>query len=128
MADSNYILLKAAVGANRQALALVFKAFSNGDENMAWFVNFALYGFEQNNLSRYAEEAQLDAQTADAINRRLFQLRVLMDVAYIRGNLQSRGNMREISPDARALADSVYTQSNGTEESMLTLIDEAYNS
>lgn len=62
------------------------------------------------------------------ISHRRFQLQVLMDVAYIQGGLEGYDILRRISRDALVLADTVYSQSNGSETDMCRVIDELYKS
>ena len=51
-----------------------------------------------------------------------------MDVAYIRGGLEGYDIVRKVSQDAQALADIVYSRSDGSEADMCRVIDEIYNS
>ena len=58
--------------------------------------------------------------------RRCFHLQVLMDIAYIQGKLEQHDVIRFISPESYKIAQSVFLNSDGTEETMIPLIDEHF--
>lgn len=94
---------------------------------MAWLARYLLWRFERENLLSMSCKSQLRAPEKARIDRRCFQLQVLMDVAYIQGALEQQGEIRKISAVDAALANSVYNQSDGSEELMLPLIDDYYD-
>lgn len=49
-----------------------------------------------------------------------------MDIAYIQGKLEQHDVVRFISPESYKIAQSVFQNSDGTEETMIPLIDEHF--
>ena len=83
---------------------------------------------ERENLAPLDYTQSLSSHEKAPIDHRRFQLQVLMDVAYIRGGLEGYDIVRKVSQDAQALADIVYSRSDGSEADMCRVIDEIYNS
>lgn len=98
------------------------------DGSKTWLAKYFLWRFERENLAPLDFQSELDAHAKEKISHRRFQLQVLMDVAYIQGKLEGYDIQRRVSPDARALADIVYSRSDGSEADMCRVIDEIYNS
>lgn len=98
------------------------------DGSKTWLAKYSLWRFERENLSPLDYTPSLSSLEKAPISHRRFQLQVLMDVAYIRGGLEGYGIVRKVSRDARALADTVYSRSDGSEADMCRVIDEIYNS
>lgn len=82
--------------------------------------------FERESLSPLSYRLPPDAPDSDRINHRCFQLQVLMDVAYIQGQLEGYDIIRRISPDSYDLAQHAYQNSDGSEYGMLAVIDQIY--
>ena len=98
------------------------------DGSKTWLAKYLLWCFERENLSPLDYTQSLSSLEKDRISHRRFQLQVLMDVAYIRGGLEGCDISRRVSPDDLALADIVYSRSDGSEADMCRVIDEIYNS
>lgn len=86
----------------------------NQQENV-WLDKFFLWKYERVMLSFSNNEDQ---------ERRSFHLQILMDIAYIQGKLEQHDVVRFISPDSYKIAQNIYQKSDGTEETMIQLIDE----
>lgn len=124
--NTELILLKAQLEAQRTYfLSLLSTIFANDEhpKNKVWVAKYAMWGLERGNLYPSSYKTRLSSPETEPIDRRRFQLQVLMDVAYIQGRLEEYGVSRNISPDAYALAEKVYKDSDGSEETMLPLID-----
>ena len=93
-----------------------------------WLAKYFLWRFERENLAPLDYTQSLSSHETAPIDHRRFQLQVLMDVAYIRGGLEGYDIVRKVSQDAQALADIVYSRSDGSEADMCRVIDEIYNS
>lgn len=128
MNDCDYILLKAQNDALRTYFLSLLKHIMGGDSDKVWLAKYLLWRFERENLSPSDCMPQLDAPAKDRIDRRRFQLQVLMDVAYIQGGLEGYDIARRISPDDRALAERVYSRSDGSEARMVDRINEFLDS
>ena len=98
------------------------------DGSKTWLAKYLLWRFERENLSPLDYTDSLSALEKEKIDHRRFQLQVLMDVAYIRGGLEEYDILRRVARDAQALADTVYSRSDGSEADMCRVIDEIYNS
>lgn len=93
-----------------------------------WLAKYFLWRFERENLAPLDYTQSLSSHEKAPIDHRRFQLQVLMDVAYIRGGLEGYDIVRKVSQDARALADTVYSRSDGSEADMCRVIDEIFDS
>lgn len=98
------------------------------DGSMTWLAKYFLWRFERENLAPLDFQSDLDAHAKEKISHRRFQLQVLMDVAYIQGHLEELDIVRPVFRDAQALADTVYSHSDGSEADMCRVIDEIYKS
>lgn len=98
------------------------------DGSKTWLAKYFLWRFERENLAPLDYTQSLSSLEKAPISHRRFQLQVLMDVAYIQGGLEEYDILRRISRDALVLADTVYSQSNGSETDMCRVIDELYKS
>lgn len=103
-------------------LPIIFKK----EKDKVWLAKYLIWNFERELLSPYAYTDKHDSPEKDRIDRRRFQLQVLMDVAYIQGNLEAYGILRKVDSDAAAQALDIYTHSDGSEETMLPLIDKIF--
>ena len=95
---------------------------SNPDKDIAWRDKYLLWEFERDLLSS-CDNTQLSSPENEILERRRFQLQVLMDVAYLQGHLEQFGVARLIQPGSREIADAVFRNSDGSEETMIPLID-----
>ena len=102
--------------------------FSHDEEknDKVWLAKFFLWRFERENLSSLGTQPDLDSPEKEVIIRRCFQLEVLMDVAYIQGDLEGYDVTRVIFPHHIARANDVFEKSDGSEESMISIIDKLY--
>ena len=82
--------------------------------------------FERANLLPFDYTDKLSPQQKDKISHRGFQLQVLMDVAYIQGNLEGYGILRRVDSYAASQALQVFSESDKSEDGMLPLIDKIY--
>lgn len=124
--DTELIMLKAQVEALRNYFtSLLPTIFQNDREknSKVWLAKFLLWNFERQNLSPYDFSDTLPTPEKDRISHRRHQLQVLMDVAYIQGQLEEYGILRKVDSYAAAQAQQVYDQSDHSEETMLPLID-----
>lgn len=124
--DTDLIMLKAQVEAFRNYFtSLLPTIFQNDKEkdSKVWLAKYLLWYLERQNLSPYDFSDTLPTPEKDRISRRRHQLQVLMDVAYIQGQLEEYGILRKVDSYAAAQAQQVYEQSDHSEETMLPLID-----
>lgn len=124
--DTDMILLKAKVEALRDCFTGLLSTVCHGDEQKIWYTKFNLWQFERESLAPFEAEGKIAPHEKDRISRRRFQLQVLMDVAYIQGRLGECDIPRIIDSYAAAQARQVFDRSDGSEETMLPLIDEIY--
>ncbi len=96
------------------------------DGSKTWLAKYLLWRFERENLAPLDYTQSLSSPEKERIGHRRFQLQVLMDVAYIRGDLQRYDILRRVAPADRDLADTVYNRSDGSEAGMCRVIDEIY--
>lgn len=124
--DTDLIIMKAQFGALRNLLLSILPTFFEHDKNAAektWLAKFCLWRFERENLVPYSSLANRNSPETEQIDRRRFQLQILMDVAYIRGHLEEYGILHGISRHSADFANRIYESSDGTEASMISLID-----
>lgn len=124
--DIDMIFLKAQFEALRDGYtSLLSTVFEHDEEcdSKVWSAKYHLWKFERDALSAFEKTDGLSSHEKEQINHRRFQLQVLMDVAYIRGGLEGYGIPRIIDSYAAAQARQVFDQSDGSEETMLPLID-----
>jgi len=122
----DFIILKAQFEAMRNYFTSLLQTIFQHDKEMdskVWLAKYLLWKFERDNLAPYDLTASHKSLDQDKIGRRRFQLQVLMDVAYIQGQLEGYDIPRKVSSDAAAQAQRVFANSDGSEEAMLPLID-----
>ena len=123
------ILLKAQLEALRNYyVSSLVTLFSHDEEknDKVWLAKFFLWRFERDNLSSLDSLPALASPEKEVINHRCFQLEVLMDVAYIQGDLGGYDVTRVIFSHHIARANDVFEKSDGSEESMISIIDKLY--
>ena len=123
------ILLKAQLEALRNYyVSSLATLFSHDEEknDKVWLAKYFLWRFERENLSSLGTQPDLDSPEKEVIIHRCFQLEVLMDVAYIQGDLEGYDVTRVIFPHHIARANDVFEKSDGSEESMISIIDKLY--
>ena len=98
------------------------------DGSKVWLAKYFIWRFERENLSPLSYTLPQSSPDSEKIDRRRFQLQVLMDVAYIQGGLEAYDILRRISPHDQALADYVYRNSDGSEAGMIEQIEKYCNS
>ena len=120
------ILLEAKLDALRNyftsLLPTIFKDDPQKDDKV-WLAKYLIWKFERDLLSPSDYTDSLTPPEKEKISHRRFQLQVLMDVAYIQGQLEGYGIPRLVNSYAAAQANRVFEASDGSEESMLPLID-----
>lgn len=121
--NTEMILLKAQVQAMRNYFTSLLPLIHKGNESMVWLAKYLMWQFERDVLAPFSYTDNLESLEKEKIDRRRFQLQVLMDVAYIQGQLEEHGITRIISSDAADRALDIYNNSLGCEETMLPLID-----
>ena len=120
-------MLKAQIDALRVSYLSLIESIHHGDAGETWLSKYLLWGFERGNLCSSGYNTPESSPGKDMIDRRRFQLQVLMDVAYIRGGLEGYDIQRRISAPDRELAEAVYRGSDGSEEQMVRMIDKHCN-
>lgn len=126
--NTELILLKAQTEALRNYFTSLLPVIFHGDDQFVWLAKYLIWDFERQNLAPYDFSNKLPTPEKDKISRRRFQLQVLMDVAYIQGQLQEHGITRIIGSVAAAQAEQVYSHSDHSEETMLPIIDTLWRS
>lgn len=124
--NTDLILLKAQVEAMRNYFVSLLPVIFKKDEGKVWLAKYLMWKFERELLSPYAYTRGHNSLDQDKIDHRRFQLQVLMDIAYIQGGLEAYGILRKVDSVAAAQALDIYTHSDGSEETMLPLIDKIY--
>ena len=127
---TDFIILKAQVEAMRNYFTSLLPTIFQHDEekdSKVWLAKYLLWKAERELLAPYDLTASHKSLDRDKIGRRRFQLQVLMDVAYTQGRLEGYDIPRKVSSDAAAQAQQVFENSDGSEETMLPLIDALYD-
>lgn len=93
------------------------RSHRNNQQDNVWYDKFFLWKYERIML--------LFSKNKDQ-ERRCFHLQVLLDIAYIQGKLEQYDIVRFISPDSYKIAQNVFQNSDGTDETMIPLIDEHF--
>src|SRR5574343_998518 len=109
--DTDRIMLKAQVEAFRNYFtSLLPTIFQNDKEknSKVWLAKYCLWKFERDNLASFDFADTLQTPEKDRISRRRHQLQVLMDVAYIQGQLEEYGILRKVDSYAAAQAEQIY--------------------
>lgn len=128
--NEDFIILKAQFNALRNYFASLLPSIFQNDkekDSKVWLAKYILWKYERDLLAPYDLEASHKSPDQGRIGRRRFQLQVLMDVAYIQGQLEEYGIPRKVSSHAAAQAQQVFHKSRGCEETMLPLIDALYD-
>lgn len=126
MKDIDLTLLNAKVNAMRNYIDTLLQVIFHGDkekDSKVWLARYTLWQFERESLAPYEITEKLSSPERERISRRRFQLQVLMDVAYIQGQLEGYDILRKVDSCAAAQAQQVFEKSDGSEESMIPLID-----
>lgn len=92
------------------------------DSDRVWLNKYLLWQYEREFLLSDCS-TQPSSPEKETLEHRCLQLSVLMDIAYIRGNLELFGVTRYISPHSAALAQRVIQESEEYEEEMIQVID-----
>ena len=116
------IMLNAKIDALRNAYAIFLRATFKDDQKF-WYSQYLLWKFERDSLKSYSILSKLLPEEKGKVANRRFQLQVLLDVAYIQGQLEELGIIRKVSSYAAAQAERVYSLSDHSEESMIEIID-----
>lgn len=127
--NADFLLLKTQVEALRNCFMSLLPTIFEHDkekEDKVWLAKYLLWKNERDLLSSFELTDCIPSLEKEKISHRRFQLQVLMDVAYIQGQLEGYDIPRIIDSYAAAQALKVFEQSDGTEETMLPLIDEIY--
>lgn len=127
---TDFIILKAQVEAMRNYFTSLLPTIFQHDEekdSKVWLAKYLLWKAERELLAPYDLTASHKSLDRDKIGRRRFQLQVLMDVAYTQGQLEGYDIPRKVGSDAAAQAQQVFENSDGSEETMLPLIDALYD-
>lgn len=127
---TDFIILKAQVEAMRNCFTSLLPTIFQHDEekdSKVWLAKYLLWKAERELLAPYDLAASHKSLDQGKIGRRRFQLQVLMDVAYTQGQIEGYGIPRKVGSDAAAQAQQVFENSDGSEETMLPLIDALYD-
>ncbi|MBR1652999.1 MAG: hypothetical protein IJ692_06385 [Alloprevotella sp.] len=128
--NEDFIILKAQFHALRNYFTSLLPTIFRHDKEMdskVWLAKYLLWKFERDNLAPYDLEGSHKSPDQGKIGRRRFQLQVLMDVAYIQGQLEGYGIPRLVGSYDAVQAQRVFENSDGSEETMLPLIDALYD-
>lgn len=128
--NTDFIILKAQVEAMRNYFTSLLPTIFQHDEekdSKVWLAKYLLWNAERDILAPYDLAASHKSLDQGKIGRRRFQLQVLMDVAYTQGHLEGYDIPRKVGSDAAAQAQQVFENSDGSEETMLPLIDALYD-
>lgn len=128
--NADIIILKAQVEAMRNYFTSLLPTIFQHDkekDSKVWLAKYLLWESERGLLAPYEIEESHNSHEKDRISRRRFQLQVLMDVAYIQGQLEEYDIPRKVSSDAAAQALRLFHLSGGSEEAMIPLIDALYD-
>ena len=115
-------MLNAKIDALRNAYAIFLRATFKDDQKF-WYSQYLLWKFERDSLKSYSILSKLLPEEKGKVANRRFQLQVLLDVAYIQGQLEELGIIRKVSSYAAAQAERVYSLSDHSEGSMIEIID-----
>lgn len=124
--DTEFVIMKAQFMALRNYFTSLLPTIFSHDKEQSdkvWLAKFCLWRFERENLVPYSSLANQTSPETKQIDHRRFQLQVLMDVAYIRGHLEEYGILHGISQHSADFANKVYEASDGSETSMISLIE-----
>ncbi|TGX83008.1 hypothetical protein E5358_04940 [Palleniella muris] len=124
--NTDTIILKAQFNALRNYFTSLLPAIFKNDpqtDSKVWLAKYLIWKFERDSLAPYDFSDTLPSPEKEKISHRRFQLQVLQDVAYIQGQLEEYGIPRMIDSYAAAQAQQVFLHSDGSEETMLPLID-----
>lgn len=124
--NTDLIILKSQVQAMRNYFTSLLPVLLKGNKSKVWLAKFLMWQFERELLAPFSYTDKLAPLEKEKIDRRRFQLQVLMDVAYIQGHLEEHDITWIISSDAAVRALDIYNSSQGCEETMLPLIDKFY--
>lgn len=127
---TDFIILKAQVEAMRNYFTSLLPTIFQHDQekdSKVWLAKYLLWNAERDILAPYDLAASHKSLDQGKIGRRRFQLQVLMDVAYTQGHLEGYDIPRKVGSDAAAQAQQVFENSDGSEETMLPLIDALYD-
>lgn len=128
--NPDIIISKAQFEALRNYFTSLLPTIFQHDEEKdgkVWLAKYIIWKFERDFLAPYDSSEPHNSPERDKISRRRFQLQVLMDVAYIRGQLEGYDITRKVTSYDAAQAMRVLENSDGSEESMLPLIDTLYD-
>lgn len=128
--NEDFIILKAQFHALRNYFTSLLPTIFQHDkekDSKVWLAKYLLWKFERDNLAPYDLEGSHKSPDQGKIGRRRFQLQVLMDVAYIQGQLEGYGIPRLVGSYDAVQAQRVFENSDGSEETMLPLIDALYD-
>ena len=120
--NSDILIIKAQLHAMR---SVYMGSLSKQGKDIAWLHKSLLWKFEKGVLP-FSESIQLPSDESEKLERRHFQLQVLMDVAYLQGNLEQFDIYRCVPPGSVKIAECVFHESDGSEETMIPLIDKYF--
>ena len=124
--NTDLIILKSQVQAMHNYFTSLLPVLLKGNKSKVWLAKFLMWQFERELLAPFSYTDKNASLEKEKIDRRRFQLQVLMDVAYIQGHLEEHDITWIISSDAAVRALDIYNSSQGCEETMLPLIDKFY--
>ncbi len=125
--NPDFLILQAQFKALRNFfMGTLSKLYENekDSEQKIWEAKYLIWQFEREFLNSAYLAGKLSTLEEEKIDRRLFQLQVLSDAAYIRSHYKECELANAIDTYAVAQALHILEQSDGSEEDMCRLIDE----
>lgn len=124
---TNEMLLQAQITSLRRATDALLLHFLSDEENKTqfiWLSRYLNYKYERDILASSGFGQPDSGGQPELLSRRRYHLQVLMDIAYLQGNLGELNIVRRIAPQDAALANKVFESYDGFDESLFRAIDE----
>lgn len=118
---TNEIILQAQITSLRRVADVLLLHFWSDAENksqLIWFSRYLNYKYERDILASSDFGLTDSGQQPELLARRRYHLQVLMDIAYLQGNLGELNIVRRIAPQDAALANKVFESYDGFDESL----------
>jgi len=124
---TNEMILQAQITSLRRVADVLLLHFWSDAENktqLIWFSRYLNYKYERDILASSDFGLTDSGQQPELLARRRYHLQVLMDIAYLQGNLGELNIVRRVAPQDAALANKVFESYDGFDESLFRAIDE----
>lgn len=107
---TNEMILQAQITSLRRVADVLLLHFWSDAENktqLIWFSRYLNYKYERDILASSDFGLTDSGQQPELLARRRYHLQVLMDIAYLQGNLGELNIVRRVAPQDAALANKV---------------------